>query len=151
MPRRRRKPKITFTRIDPFAPTPELFPSSENSYTIFANSRIWLGENITQIVKTGIRVEMPRGYVGVIQPHMYALTRGMFVGAAHPITADYDGELELIAVSLAGVLSKQFSKLVFEMDTPLAILQVVRAPDVLAVMYFPTEEEANSPPEAGRQ
>lgn len=146
MPRRRRNPpKITFTRIDPFAPTPELCPTSENSYTIFANSRIWLGDRITQIVKTGLRVEMPRGFIGVIQPHMYALTRGMFVGAAHPITADYDGELELIAVSLTGVLSPAFSKLLVDMEAPLAILQIVRAPDVLAVMYFPTEEEARKP------
>lgn len=130
-----RHPRIRLHRRDGSVHTPELCPGSESCYTLFTTADVWLADKIVWFEHTGIRVELPRGFIAIVQPHHFALTRGLFVSQAHPITSDNSGdEVRVMVTTLIGTLRGVERKLM-DAHTPLANLQIVRAPDCLARVF----------------
>lgn len=85
---------LKFKRLVENAVVPKKATSGSNGFDLTATSKEWVDEFQAYVYGTGIAVEIPKGYVGLLFPRSsvrkYALTMANCVGV---IDSDYRGEV----------------------------------------------------------
>ncbi|MCR5813152.1 MAG: dUTP diphosphatase [Desulfovibrio sp.] len=89
--------QIRFTRLCPEAHAPFRGSSDAAGYDLVAVSKTWDAERQCWIFGTGLAVEIPLGYVGLLFPRSSVFkTRHFLANAVGVIDADYRGEIKAI-------------------------------------------------------
>lgn len=106
-------PTVRFKRLTPTAKLPERMTEGAACFDLFTDEQAILS-NMTErrVISTGIGVEIPAGYVGLVCSRIgLAAKRGLFVlNSPGIIDADYRGEIKVILARLE--LNSEWSDLV---------------------------------------
>jgi dUTP pyrophosphatase len=92
-----RKPqalRLKVKRIDGCAPNPAQANAFAAGYDLFNTENTYLRPHETKKIRTGICVEIPTGYFGMIRPRGSAMVRGMTIQGT--IDSDYRGEIFVV-------------------------------------------------------
>lgn len=84
-------------RIDPGLPLPSYAHPGDAGADLYAREDVTLGAGERALVPTGLAIELPQGYVGLIHPRSGLATRHgiTIVNAPGTVDAGYRGELKI--------------------------------------------------------
>jgi dUTP pyrophosphatase len=98
--------RIIFERVDDTkaAPLPKLATPGSACYDLVAAEQAFIPPRGTKVVSTGLKVQLPSGYVGLVcsRSGLAAKHRVFVLNAPGVIDSDYRGELKVILASLDG-------------------------------------------------
>lgn len=92
-------PTVHFKRLDPTATLPKRMTEGAACWDLFSLEDRWMSPTSARItLRTGIGIELPSGYVGLVCSRSgLAARQGLFVvNAPGVIDADYRGEIQVI-------------------------------------------------------
>ncbi len=123
------RPGLCFHRLHKNAIRPELFPSTDNSFTLCTLTRIYSFTKWLDI-DTGVGVSIPPNFTLIIQQHPFAMNKGLLVTVAYPITHLYEGSVKLRALNLwpEKPTLADHQNLLIDAGRPVAIATLVAAP-----------------------
>jgi dUTP pyrophosphatase len=88
--------KIKFVKLDPNAQTPFQATVGSAGFDLVATSKTRIGNNLVSY-GTGIAVEIPNGYVGLLYPRSSCYKAGMLLtNCVGVIDSDYRGEVKAV-------------------------------------------------------
>lgn len=89
--------RVRVRRIDPGLPLPSYAHPGDAGADLFAREDVTLGAGERALVPTGLAIELPQGYVGLIHPRSGLATRHgiTIVNAPGTVDAGYRGELKI--------------------------------------------------------
>ena len=94
--------QIRFTRLCPEAQAPFRGSSDSAGYDLTAVSKTWDEQRKCWLFGTGLAVEIPLGYVGLLFPRSSVFkTRYLLANCVGVIDADYRGEIGVILINLS--------------------------------------------------
>lgn len=101
----RKRVKVKIQRIDESAILPEYAHDSDAGADVFALEDITIAPHKTEIVRTGVKVAIPKGYEIQIRPRsgMSRKTSIRIANAPGTIDADYRGEVGIIMENTGGI------------------------------------------------
>lgn len=93
---------LEIVKLDKDLPTPHYKTSGSSGIDLYAAESIFLRPNNTRLIKTGIKICIPKGYEGQIRPRSgLALKYGLtFVNSPGTIDADFRGEIGVVLHNL---------------------------------------------------
>lgn len=93
--------QLKFQRLTPSAKTPTKATSGSGAYDLYSVDELLLAQEGRYAFSTGLAMEIPRGYVGLVCPRSgLAIKQGASVlNAPGVIDADYRGEVKVIMVN----------------------------------------------------
>lgn len=94
--------KIEIVRLDTTMPLPRYGQEGDAGMDLLARKNVTLGPGDTVIVPTGIKVAIPKGYVGLVHPRsgLSAKTTLRVANAPGTIDAGYRGEVGVILTNI---------------------------------------------------
>ncbi|MBO4335234.1 MAG: dUTP diphosphatase [Desulfovibrio sp.] len=117
--------QIRFTRLCPEAQAPFRGSSDSAGYDLTAVSKTWDAQRKCWFFGTGLAVEIPPGYVGLLFPRSSVFkTRYLLANCVGVIDADYRGEIKAIFRDLDNGASD------YAIGERIAQLLIVPVPDV---------------------
>ena len=91
-----RFPSIRFMKVNPDAPTPEYAHSGDAGLDLCSMEDVLLAPGEYKMVGSGIAMEIPRGYVGIIHPRSGMGRKGLVIkNTTGVIDSPYRGEMML--------------------------------------------------------
>lgn len=101
-----------------------------NAWTLFSDLPYHFSYELLPI-PTGVRVAIPKGFLGIIHPHWYLVNKGVYIWAREPVSPNCDEEIKVYARTVAKGLSGNLTDI--PEFSPLCYLLVVRASEVRAL------------------
>lgn len=91
---------VTFEKISATAQIPTRATEGSAGFDLYADEIAHLAGHAYALIRTGIRVRMPKGLEGQIRPRSGLATRGVTVlNAPGTIDSDYRGELKVLLIN----------------------------------------------------
>lgn len=92
--------KIKIIRIDKTIPLPKYAYNDDAGMDLRSRTNVILTKNETRIIPTGIKIEIPKGYAGFIQPRSSLSKKGIHVSLGL-VDSGYRGEVGIIITNLS--------------------------------------------------
>lgn len=137
-------PRVNFERIVPAAMLPTKGTPESACYDLYAGETVhWPGHQMRIVVGTGLKVEIPPGYMGLIYSRsgLAAKDRIFVLNSPGIIDEDYRGELKVILGRLAkdiawpcldGFEIREGSRIAQFTIVPQIQFEIVEVPSILA-------------------
>ena len=127
------KIKVAKLREDAILPTRK--HTDDAGIDFYSVESVWIQPNNFKIVKTGITVEIPKGYVGLMKPK----SRSNFLLGAGVIDAGYQGEIQIKVANVGlGTLTIAYGEAIAQM-----LIVPVETPAVEEVPLSGIHQEAS--------
>ena len=127
------KIKVAKLREDAILPTRKHLDDAGIDF--YSVESVWIQPNNFKIVKTGITVEIPKGYVGLMKPK----SRSNFLLGAGVIDAGYQGEIQIKVANVGlGTLTIAYGEAIAQM-----LIVPVETPAVEEVPLSGIHQEAS--------
>lgn len=127
------KIKVAKLREDAILPTRK--HPDDAGIDFYSVESVWIQPNNFKIVKTGITVEIPKGYVGLMKPK----SRSNFLLGAGVIDAGYQGEIQIKVANVGlGTLTIAYGEAIAQM-----LIVPVETPAVEEVSLSGIHQEAS--------
>ena len=127
------KIKVAKLREDAILPTRK--HPDDAGIDFYSVESVWIQPNNFKIVKTGITVEIPKGYVGLMKPK----SRSNFLLGAGVIDAGYQGEIQIKVANVGlGTLTIAYGEAIAQM-----LIVPVETPAVEEVPLSGIHQEAS--------
>ena len=91
--------KIKIVKLDKTLPLPKYAYNGDAGVDLVSRINTILARNETQIIPTGIKIEIPEGYAGFIQPRSSLSKEGIHISLGL-VDSGYRGEVGIIATNL---------------------------------------------------
>jgi len=95
--------RIKVVRIDKTIPLPKYAYNNDAGVDLASRINTILAKNETQVIPTGVKIEIPKGYAGFIQPRSSLSRKGIYVSLGL-VDSGYRGEVGIIITNLSDSL-----------------------------------------------
>ena len=120
--------KIKFTKINNSAIVPTKGSSEAAAYDLYSTENAWICLNEIRKIRTGIIMQIPRGYKGEIYSRSGLASKGVVV-ANQPgkIDSDYRGEV----VVILSCMSKEHAPYIIRKGDRIAQFEIQKVEDII--------------------